>query len=77
MSNAHVKICGVKDLEIAEHAIKCGASFLGFVFFKDSKRNISIEQCDKILNVIDGRVKTVAVTVDPSNDDLKIYSKKE
>ncbi len=75
MSKAHVKICGVKDLEIAKHAIKCGASFLGFVFFKNSKRNISIEQCDKILNVIDGSVKTVAVTVDPSIDDLKIYSK--
>mgnify|MGYP006255784271 CR=1 FL=1 len=53
MSKAYVKICGVKDLEIANHAIKCGASFLGFVFFKNSRRNITVKQCDKILNVID------------------------
>lgn len=75
MSKAYVKICGVKDLKIANHAIKCGASFLGFVFFKNSRRNITVEQCDKILNVIDGRVKTVAVTVDPSINDLNTYSK--
>ena len=75
MSKAYVKICGIKDLEIANYAIRCGASFLGFIFFKNSRRNISVEKCDKILNEIDGKVKTVAVTVNPSISDLNTYSK--
>ena len=73
MSKAYVKICGIKDLEIANYAIRCGASFLGFIFFKNSRRNISVEKCDKILNEIDGKVKTVAVTVNPSISDLNTY----
>ncbi len=70
-----IKICGVKDLEIAKHAIECGASFLGFVFFKNSKRNISINQCSEILNEINGKVNTVAVTVNPTCGELETYSK--
>ena len=70
-----IKICGVKDLEIAKHAIKCGATFLGFVFFKNSKRNISINQCSEILNEINGKVNTVAVTVNPTYGELETYSK--
>ena len=74
MSKVHVKICGIKDLEIAKCAIECGASFLGFVFFKNSTRNISINRCTNILNKIEGLANTVAVTVDPSKKDLTSYS---
>lgn len=71
----HIKICGVKDIKIAKHAIKCGASFLGFVFFENSKRNITIDKSMEILNEIEGSVNTVAVTVNPSNADLDTYSR--
>ena len=74
MSKTFIKICGVKDLRIAKHAINCGASFLGFVFFENSSRNISIDKCADILNEINGKVNTVAVTVNPTNSDLKTYS---
>ena len=74
MSKAFVKICGVKDIKIAKHAINCGASFLGFVFFKNSSRNISISKCTEILDEINGKVNTVAVTVNPTNSELKTYS---
>ena len=74
MSKLQIKICGIKDIKIAEHAIECGASFLGFVFFANSKRNISIDECEKILNKVDGRANTVAVTVNPTDNDLKAYS---
>ncbi len=75
MSKAVVKICGIKDIKIAKYAIECGASYLGFIFFQNSRRNISIENCDEILNGIEGRVNTVAVTVNPNSNDLKLYSK--
>ena len=74
MSKAYVKICGVKDIKIAKHAINCGASFLGFIFFENSRRNISISKCKEILDEINGKVNTVAVTVNPSLSDLKTYS---
>ncbi len=75
MSKVYIKICGIKDIETAKHSIKCGASFLGFVFFEKSKRNISIGKCKEILNEINGKVSTVAVTVNPTIDDLNTYSK--
>ena len=75
MTKAYIKICGVKDIKIAKHAINCGASFLGFVFFQNSSRNISISKCTEILDEINGKVNTVAVTVNPTHSDLKTYSK--
>ena len=45
------------------------------IFFENSKRNITISKCREILNQIEGKVNTVAVTVDPTYHDLKIYSK--
>ena len=74
MTKAYIKICGVKDIKIAKHAIDCGASFLGFVFFKNSSRNISISKCKEILDEINDKVNTVAVTVNPTLSDLKTYS---
>ncbi len=74
MSKVHVKICGIKDIRIAKHAIECGASFLGFIFFENSSRNISISKCTEILDQINGKVNTVAVTVNPTNSDLKTYA---
>ena len=74
MTKAYIKICGVKDIKIAKHAINCGASFLGFIFFENSRRNISISKCKEILDEINGKVNTVAVTVNPTNSDLKTYS---
>ena len=75
MTKACIKICGVKDIIIAKHAINCGASFLGFVFFENSSRNISISKCAEILDEINGKVNTVAVTVNPTPNDLMTYSK--
>ena len=75
MTKAYIKICGVKDIQIAKHAINCGASFLGFIFFENSSRNISISKCAEILDEINGKVNTVAVTVNPTPNDLMTYSK--
>ncbi|MFL2900561.1 MAG: phosphoribosylanthranilate isomerase [Candidatus Pelagibacterales bacterium] len=73
MSDLQIKICGVKNQEIAEHAINSGASFIGFIFYQKSHRNIAIENCEKILSVIKDLTIPVAVTVNPDDkllDDL-------
>ena len=73
MSDIQIKICGVKNKEIAKHAIDAGASFVGFIFFEKSHRNISIENCEQILPEIKDLTIPVAVTVNPDDkllDDL-------
>jgi len=65
VSDLKIKICGVKNQEIAEHAIDAGASFIGFIFYEKSHRNISIKNCQEILSRIENLTVPVAVTVDP------------
>ena len=73
MSDIQIKICGVKTQEIANHAIDAGASFIGFIFYKKSQRNITLENCEKILSGIKDLTIPVAVVVNPDDnllDDL-------
>ena len=76
MSDLKIKICGVKNKEIAQHAIDAGASFIGFIFYEKSHRNIAIENCEQILPEIKDLTIPVAVTVNPNdkllNDLLRI-----
>jgi phosphoribosylanthranilate isomerase len=73
VSDLKIKICGVKNKEIAQHAIDAGASFIGFIFYEKSHRNIAIENCEQILPEIKDLTIPVAVTVNPDDkllDDL-------
>jgi len=73
VSDIQIKICGVKTQEIANHAIDAGASFIGFIFYKKSQRNITLENCEKILSGIKDLTIPVAVVVNPDDnllDDL-------
>ena len=73
MSDLKIKICGVKNKEIAQHAIDAGASFIGFIFYEKSHRNITVENCKEILSKIKDQTIPVAVTVNPDDnllDDL-------
>jgi phosphoribosylanthranilate isomerase len=64
----NIKICGVKSLEIAEEVISAGASHIGFVLFSKSPRNISPRAAGEIANKIKGRIQTVIVTVNPTDE---------
>ncbi len=73
MSDLKIKICGVKNKEIARHAIVAGANFIGFIFYEKSHRNITVESCEQILSEIKDLIIPVAVTVNPDDnllDDL-------
>ena len=73
MSDLQIKICGVKNKEIAKHAIDAGANFVGFIFYEKSHRNITVKNCEQILSDIKDLAIPVAVTVNPDDnllDDL-------
>ena len=73
MSDIQIKICGVKNQEIAKHAIDAGANFIGFIFYEKSNRNVTVKNCEHILSGIKDLTIPVAVTVNPDDkllDDL-------
>ena len=65
-----VKICGLKTVEAVDAALDGGASHIGFIFFKKSPRNIEPEQAAKLRTHVGKRAKTVAVTVNASQEVL-------
>lgn len=68
-----VKVCGLSTETSVFTAIEAGADFLGFVFFEKSPRNVNIESAKKLgfySKCLDDKVKTVAVMVDPKDDEI-------
>ena len=66
MEKIKVKICGVKDVVTAINAESYGADYIGLVFCKKSKRCISIEKAQKIIDALKPSTLIVALF---SNDE--------
>jgi phosphoribosylanthranilate isomerase len=71
MPQVLAKICGLSTPEAVDSALTGGASFLGFVFFERSPRNVSPDLAARLAAPARSRnVKTVALAVDPTNARL-------
>ena len=67
-----VKVCGLTDTVEADYLNKNKVDFAGFVlFFKKSKRNISIEKAEQIMAELDENIKKVAVIVSPDESEIQ------
>ena len=67
-----VKICGITNLQDANHAVKCGADALGFNFYPRSKRFITPQEVRDIfwsMNGFHSELSLVGVFVNSSYDD--------
>jgi phosphoribosylanthranilate isomerase len=70
-----IKICGLTNLDDARAAVNFGADALGFVFFKESPRNISPEKAAAIIAKLPVFTTTVGVFVnEPREEILKLVS---
>jgi phosphoribosylanthranilate isomerase len=65
-----VKICGLSEPENLRTAIDAGARYVGFVFFKKSPRNISIDVAVELAVTVPVGVCKVALVVDATNSEL-------
>src|SRR4051812_3322586 len=63
------KVCGLTSLVDAEFADRCGADYLGFIFYPKSPRHISLAQFRAMAPRLPERRK-VAVSVEPTIDEL-------
>lgn len=67
-----VKICGIKSVEEAKVLVENNADYMGMVlFFPKSKRNISEKKAAEIVSFARNQIKTVAVVVSPSIEQVE------
>lgn len=67
-----VKICGLKNPTDIKCINTLSPDFAGFVmFFEKSHRNISVQTAQKLLALLDKNIKSVAVTVSPTEEQLE------
>ncbi|MDG1459791.1 MAG: phosphoribosylanthranilate isomerase [Pseudoprimorskyibacter sp.] len=70
MTQAGVKICGIIRAEDIESVAATNASYVGFVFFEKSPRNVTIKQASALCQATPSRLTRVALTVDASDAEL-------
>lgn len=66
-----VKICGTTNLEDALTAVDAGADAVGFVFYRQSPRNIDVEAAREIIEHLPESVEKVGVFVDLDSDAVR------
>lgn len=62
--NVRVKICGLTRLSDVADAVSAGASYVGFVFFPKSPRNVSLNEARTLALSVPSGIAKVALTVD-------------
>lgn len=65
--DTRVKICGISDVEGLQAAVDAGASYVGFVFFPKSPRNVTIETARNLAERVPVGVAKVALVVNADN----------
>ncbi len=66
-----IKVCGITDLHNCEEIIKLPIHFLGFIFYKQSKRYISFEKFKTIANSVPKQISKVGVFVNYNLQELE------
>lgn len=65
-----IKICGVTNVDDAEHVVRSGASAIGLNFVHGSKRRVTVEQARPIVEAVKGRIELVAVVAAPTDSEV-------
>lgn len=68
--NIKIKICGLTNVKDLEACSLAKVNYVGFVFFKKSKRNLILSEANKIASNVPQNIVKVALTVDPKDLEL-------
>jgi phosphoribosylanthranilate isomerase len=71
-----VKICGITNYDDALLVANLGSDFIGFNFYKDSPRKISVKLAKEIISKMPPFVSTVGVFVDEMQEEVVKTAKK-
>lgn len=71
MSRTRVKICGLTRLEDAELAVELGADAVGFIFWSQSPRAVTVDRAAAIARALPAFVARVGVFVNPDPDEVR------
>lgn len=74
MTQARFKICGITDPADVPAALLAGASYLGFVFFPKSPRNLDLPSAAAMAGAVPPGIMKVALVVDPSDEALDLLT---
>lgn len=68
MNKSKIKICGISNIETIDCCIENKVNFYGLIFYKESPRNISIENAKILLEYSNNKnISSVGVFVNESN----------
>ncbi|HFC30787.1 MAG TPA: phosphoribosylanthranilate isomerase [Oceanospirillales bacterium] len=70
-NNYFVKFCGITSTQDAKNAEKAGCNAIGFVFAKKSKRLITPEKCQAIIQQLSPMTLTVALFANNSASEVQ------
>lgn len=71
-----VKICGLRQTADIDAAVVAGATYVGFVFFPKSPRNIDVDTAAALAAHVPAGICKVALTVNAENDFLDMLTNK-
>ena len=71
MRRTWIKICGLRDANIAKVAADAGADAVGRVVVDGSPRQVTVEQARQVVGVLPASVEAVAMFVDASIDHVR------
>ncbi len=74
MTGRQIKICGLSTPDTLNTAIKCGADYIGLVFYEPSPRNVSISLAARLADQARGKTRIVALTVDADDKLIKLIN---
>ncbi len=60
-----IKVCGINDLSSITKLFSLNIDYVGLVFYKNSPRNVSIDQAKNLLKLKNTKTNIVALTVNP------------
>lgn len=72
----NTKVCGITNISDALFSIKCGASAIGFIFYKKSERYISYDGAFEIMRCLPSGTAKIGVFVNEKAKTVNSTSKK-